>query len=203
MLLSVVALAARQGGAQSSVGNSCVANVTAVSATTVTLEAPFALNGLVPNANTKNCSIEYSLGTPEYNETPMVKSATSFSVPIHALPPSTSISFRLVCDGTTGPLLNTATSARVGPPPRRPVVIAATRVGEKITFEFVSDPSEPTVYWAEFGTPGHWMVFPDQEGTFDKRKMGVVTAVHDPPAKISFRLGIRNSSGIVYSHTVP
>jgi len=197
-IVGAIALAPRDSAALSYPRcSSCIARVLAVSATSVDLAA--ALGTTVPNAATTECLIKYRVVAPTYNTKRMTKTASSFTVSIVALPPSKTLDFQMVCDGGAGPFFPVTTTARAGPPPKHPAIVAATRVGDTVQFDFSSDPSEPTVFWPELRTGASpWHVLDDREGTFPTKKIDVSASLGT-----TIRLVVRNSAGIVYSAAVP
>jgi hypothetical protein len=157
------------------------------------MRKPTSLAFEAPLSAGNTCSIKYSLA-PKSRERLRMSATTAFTATIVALPPSTTVRYRLACDTWKGPIMLQATTlAAVGPPPSPPVVVAATRVGDRVTFELTSDPSEPTVGWIEFGSDA---CFDDVTGVFAQKQISIVNAKID-------RLGVRNSGCTVFSAVVP
>jgi len=204
LIILSLALAPRSGGAQALTPcTQCVAVVSAVSETSVALLMQLPANGSPKIRAVAVCVIEYTAaGGPTHSLKMERSGTTTFQASIVALAPSTLIAYRVVCDEQqAGSWSSTVTLASAAARPAAPVVVSSTRVGDVITFEFTSDPKEPTVCWPEVktstGANAKWVLLRDYAGTYAKNKLVVISP------GVPTRLGVRNSGGFVYSPIVP
>lgn len=176
----------------------CVAGPPVVSAKSVVVVAPFgAANPLLGGA--AGCLLQYSVLDSKLHSVRMTRSATAFSGSIVGIPPATTVTYRMSCDGAAGPFVSTKTQPTTATPPKLPATIAAKRIEpEKLSFTLDSDSSEQTVFWIEMRTPkGDWDLAPDMVDTFATK--GITVAMWSTPV----RLGMRNSAGTSYSAVIP
>lgn len=176
----------------------CVAGPPVVSAKSVVVVAPFGAGNAALGA-AAGCMLQYRVFDSKLHSVRMTRSATAFSGSIVGIPPATSVSYRMSCDGAAGPFVSTKTQPTTTTPPQLPAIIAAKRIDpEKLSFTLDSDSTEQTVFWIEMRTPkGDWDLSPDMVDTFATK--GITVAMWSTPV----RLGMRNSAGTSYSPVIP
>jgi hypothetical protein len=112
------------------------------------------------------------------------------------------VRYWMKCDGAARLSSSAKTLAPSGPLPKPPTVRFLSKVGDKMTFEVTSDPSEPTVFWLDDRRVANTQlgVNDDLVATFAQKKYSIVASAASLP---NLRLCARNSGGTGYPPFVP